>query len=145
MSSSDVRTAINAAVTAAAAPTPVFDLSDYVSLEDCLGDIDSEALLIQYVATGERVASIGVEGNQGWEEDGSVVLHLVVPTGFNSAPVASKGDAIRYQLRGMRLDPKIVIEACDPFTDFGGGSTGLYGGAWHGWASNLYYVRRDCG
>lgn len=145
MSSPDVRTAINAAVTAAAAPIQTFDLSDYVSLEDCLGSINSQAILIQYVASGERVASIGGEGNQGWEEDGSVVLHYVVPTGFDSGPVTAEGEAIRVQLRGMRLDPKIVIESCDPFTDFGAGSTGLYGGAWHGWASNLYYVRRDCG
>ena len=145
MSSPDVRTAINAAVTAAAAPIPTFDLSDYVSLEDCLGAIDSKAVLVQYIATGERVATIGGEGNQGWEEDGSVVLHLVVPAGFASAPVTAEGEAIRVQLRGMRLTPKVTVESCDPFTDFGAGSLSMYPGAWHGWASNLFYVRRDCG
>jgi len=145
MSSPDVRTAINAAVTSAAVPIPTFDLSDYVSLEDCLGSIDSKAVLIQYVTSGERVATIGGEGNQGWEEDGSVVLHYVVPSGFDSGPTTAEGEAIRLQLRGTRLAPGITIESCDPFTDFGAGSLGMYGAAFHGWASNLFYVRRDCG
>jgi hypothetical protein len=145
MASGSVRTAINSAVTTAAAPLPVFDLSDFVTLEECLGQIDSQCILIQYVASSERVATIGGEGNQGWEEDGSAVLHYMVPTGFESAPIVTKGDQIRDDLRGTRLTSDITIEALDPFTDFGAGSTGLYGGAWHGWASNLYYVNRTCG
>lgn len=145
MASPNVRTAINAAVASAAAPIQTFDLSDYVSLEDCLGSIDSQAVLVQYIATGERVASIGGEGNQGWEEDGSVVLHYVVPSGFESGPATAEGEAIRLQLRGRRLGDGITIESCDPFTDFGAGSLGMYPAAWKGWASNLYYVRRDCG
>lgn len=145
MSSLEVRTAITDAVTTAATPLPVFDLSDFVTLEDCLGDIDSKCILIQYITSSERIASIGGEGNQGWEEDGSVVLHFVVPTGFESDPIVAEGDNIRTQLRGKRLTPDLTVEACEPFTDFGAGSTGLYGAAWHGWASNLYYVNRKCG
>jgi hypothetical protein len=145
MSSLDVRQAINAAVTAAAAPIPVHDLSDFVSLEDALPDTESEVVLVQYVVADETMASIGGRGNQGWRQDGTVVLHYVVPTGFDSEPVVTKGDAIREALRGRRLTDNITIESCEPFSDFGSGSTGLYGGAWKGWASNMFYVRRDCG
>jgi len=144
MSSLEVRTAVNQAV-ADATTINTYDISDYVTLEDCLSSIDSEAVLIQYITSGERIASIGGPNNQGWEEDGSVVLHLVVPTGFNSGPTIATGDAIRSQLKGKRITPNITIEACDPFTDYGAGSTGLYGGAWKGYASNLYYVNRSCG
>ncbi|MDJ0792262.1 MAG: hypothetical protein QNJ71_10235 [Acidimicrobiia bacterium] len=145
MSSLDVRQAIEAAVVAAAAPIDVFDLSDYVTLEDVLTDVEDQAILIQYVTADETMMSIGGEGNQGWRQDGTVVLHYVVPTGFESGPVVTKGDEIREALRGRRLGGNITIESCDPFTDFGAGSTGLYGGAWKGWASNLFYSRRDCG
>jgi hypothetical protein len=144
MSSGPVRDAINEAVAVAAAPWQTFDLSDYVTLEDCLGEIDSHAILIQYTAAGEDIVTIGGEGNQGYEETGSVVLHMVVATGFASAPTIQKGDEIRLALRGRRIEPSVTLEQVDPFTDFGQG-TGLYGGAWHGYASNIFYSRRDCG
>ena len=144
MSSLDVRTAITAAVAAAAAPWPAYDLSDYVSLEDALGSVDSESILIQYVTSGENIVTIGGEGNQGYEETGSVVLHMVVPTGFESDPTVAKGDSIRLALRGQRVAPDVTLEQVDPFTDFGLGS-GLRVGAWHLWASNVFYSRRDCG
>ncbi len=145
MSSLDVRQAINAAVAAAAAPIEVKDMSDYMSLEEALPNELSEVVLIQYVTSDEVMQSIGGDGNQGWRQDGTVVLHYVVPTGFASTPAVTKGDEIREALRGRRLTDKLVIESCDPFSDFGAGSTGLYGGAWKGWASNLFYSRRDCG
>ncbi len=144
MSSASVRAAINAAVTTAAAPLPVFDISDYVSLDDCLGNIDSQCVLIQYVAAGEEIVTVGGPGNQGYEETGTVVLHLMVPTGFESDTTVATSDTIREALRGQRVAPDVVLEQVDPFVDFGLGS-GLYGGAWHGWASNVFYSRRDCG
>lgn len=142
MASLEVRTAINAAVTAAAAPIDTFDLSDFVTLEDALSQVDSQAVLVQYTASGEIMVTIGNPGNQGYEESGSVALHLVVPTGFDSSPTVTTGDAIREALRGQRLTPEIVVESVDPFIDM---PSGLYGGAWHSWVSNLFYVRRDCG
>ena len=145
MSSAPVRDAIEAAVVAAADPWQVFDLSDFVTLEQCLGEVDSTAILIQYVASDETIVTIGGEGNQGYEETGSCVLHMVVPTGFDSAPVVAKGDEIRLALRGRRIDSGVVLEQVDPFSDFGSGSTGLYGGAWHGWAANIFFYTRDCG
>ena len=140
MSSYTARYVINEAVTAAANPLPVFDLSDYVSFEDCLSQIDSQAVLVQYVASDETIQSIGGEGNQCWEETGSVVIHFIVPTGFDSDPVVQICDGLRYSLRGKRLSKEITIENMSPFTDFGVGEG--VNGAWHGWASNLYYVRR---
>ena len=145
MSSSEVREAINAAVADAAAPWPVFNLSDFVTLEEALGESDSESILIQYIVSEEFIASVGGENNNGWEESGTAVLHMIVPTGFASAPTVAKGDSIRNALKGKRLTSHITIESCEPFTDFGAGSTGLTSGAWHGWASNLYFVSRSCG
>ena len=143
MSSLPVRTALRAAVEAEAAPWAVFDLSDYVSLDDCLGEIDSQAVLIQYVASDENPVSIAGGNLHGWSEDSTAVLHLVVPIGFESSPVVIKGDEIREALRGTRLTSEITIRAIAPFTDFSG--LGLYGVAWKGWSSNVFINRRDCG
>jgi len=144
MSSNPVRQAINEAVATAAAPWPTYDLSDFVTMDEALADTDSTVILIQYTAAGDNMVTVGGEGNQGYEETGSVVLHMVVPTGFESEPTIIKGDEIRLALRGRRLDNDVAVEQFDPFTDFGIGS-GLYPGAWHGYAANLFYNRRDCG
>ena len=143
MSSESVRTAINAAVTAAAAPWPTFDLSDYESAAEVMPDIDSQAVLIQYVIADDTMMNIASSGNQGWEENGSVTLHLLTPTGFDSAPIITKGDQIRLALRGQRLG-STVIESVAPFVDFGGGSTGIEG-AWKTFSCSLLYYNRDCG
>ena len=144
MSSPEVRQSINGAV-AAASPIPVYDLSDYLTLDEVLGSISSKAVLVQYVTSGERFASVGSPGTAGWEEDGIVVLHYVVPSGFGSTTDLNDADAIRLALRGQRLSPNVTIESVEPFTDFGGDATGLYGAAYKGYASNLYYVNRTCG
>ena len=133
---------MKAAVISAASPIDVFDLSDYVTLEECLGDVDSQAVLIQYIASDENIQTIGGYGNQGYEETDSVALHYMVPTGFDSSPSVATGDSIREDLRGQRLTSDITVESVSPFIDM---PSGLYGGAWHGWVSNLFIVRRDCG
>ena len=133
---------MKAAVISAASPIDVFDLSDYVTLEECLGDVDSQAVLIQYIASDENIQTIGGYGNQGYEETDSVALHYMVPTGFDSSPTVATGDSIREDLRGQRLTSDITVESVSPFIDM---PSGLYGGAWHAWVSNLFIVRRDCG
>ena len=133
---------MKAAVISAASPIDVFDLSDYVTLDECLGDVTSEAVLIQYIASDENIQTIGGYGNQGYEETDSVALHYMVPTGFDSSPTVATGDSIREDLRGQRLTSDITVESVSPFIDM---PSGLYGGAWHGWISNLFIVRRDCG
>jgi hypothetical protein len=142
VASLEVRDAVKAAVEAAASPLPVFDLSDYVTLDDALGEIDSQAVLIQYNTSTELGVSIGGPGSIGYEESDSVALHLMVPTGFASSPTVGTGDSIREQLRGQRLTSDITVEAIDPFIDM---PSGLYGGAWHAWVTNMFIVRRDCG
>lgn len=143
MSSQAARTAINAAVVAAAAPWPVFDLSDYNTIEEVLATIDAQAVLVQYVIAEDTMMSIGGEGNQGYEETGTATLHLVTPTGFDSSPVIDKGDEIRLAIRGRRSG-QVVIESCSPFVDFGGGSSGIQG-AWKSYSGSIYYYSRDCG
>jgi len=116
VASQEVRTAVKAAVTTASSPIDVFDLSDYVTLEDALGDIDSQAVLIQYIAADENMVTIGGYGNQGYEETDSVALHYVVPTGFDSTPAVDECDSIREQLRGQRLTSNITVESCLLYT-----------------------------
>lgn len=144
MSSNEVRQAIISAVTTAASPLPVFDLSDYISIEEILETQNEQVVIIQFVVSDEQMQSIGGEGNQGWEETGTVIIHLIVPTGFDSEPVVIVGDAIRKAIRGKRLTASIIVESMVPFVDFSSGSIGVEG-AMHGYASSLYYVRRDCG
>lgn len=132
---------MKAAVTTAASPIDTFDLSDYITLEDALGDVDSQAVLIQYIAADEIPVTIGGAGSNGYEETDSVALHYIVPTGFDSDPAVIQSDTIREALRGQRLTPEIVVESMSPFIDM---PDGLYAGAWKAWVSNLFIVRRDC-
>lgn len=144
MSSADVRQQVFSAVEALAAPWPTYDTSDYINLEDILQNNTDSCVLVQFITADDVMASIGGEGNQGWEESGTIVLHLMVPAGFTSDAAVTKGEELRNGLRGSRLG-RITLESVEPFTDFGAGATGMYGGAWKGWASNMFYVRRDCG
>lgn len=144
MSSGLVRQAIEAAITPLANPWQVFDLSDYETIEQVLPEISSNSVLLQYVIADDVVQTIGGEGNQGWEESGTVVVHLILPAGFDSSAAVNKGDEIRVGLRGRRLNSEVVIESCSPFVDFGGGGFGV-NGAVHGWAANVFYTRNTCG
>ena len=144
MASAQVRDAINAALVPLADPWLVYDLSDYESLEEVLTDISSNVVLVQYVASDDLMQTIGGEGNQGWEESGTAVVHLILPTGFASDPAVTKGDEIRVGMRGRRLTSEVVIESCSPFVDFGGGGFGV-NGAVHGWAANMFFTRSTCG
>ena len=142
MSSLEVRQALNAAVASLAAPWQVFDMSEYHDLDEILTTNKAEVVLVQYVIAGDDMQTIGGDGNQGWEETGSVTLMMAVPTGFASESVVQKGDTIRKGLRGRRISGDTLVESCTPFVDFGAGGVN---GAVHLWASNLFYSRRDCG
>lgn len=144
MSSRAARQAITDAVTVVAAPWPVFDLSDYQTIEELLPNISAESVIVQYIISDDVVQTIGGEGNQGWEESGTATIHLIVPTGFGSSKTVDKGDEIRIGIRGKRLANGVVVESCSPFVDFGGGGFGVNGSV-HGWAANLYYTRNTCG
>ena len=142
MSSGVVRDALRTALETVASPWPVFDISDYVSFDDVLGNVDERAVLIQHVASDETPTTVAGGSLHGWSEDSSPVIHLVVASGFDAAPVVQKGDEIREALRGTRLTDEIVIQSFAPFVDFAG--LGLYGTAWKGWSANVFINRRDC-
>lgn len=142
MSSPTIRSAIMAEVTRLAGTLPVFNLSDYVSLSDLPVNSTNECLLVDFVASSDRMVTIGGEGNQGWEEDGTIALHWLAPTGFDSDPVLVRADVLRLALRGRRLG-KIVIETVEPFAD--SGSPVDVDGGWTGFSTILSYSRNTCG
>ena len=144
MSSSAVRAAILAEVSNLASPWPVYNASDYNEFEDIMNSIEAEAVVVQFIASDDQMQSVGAEVNQCWEETGSAVLHMLVPTGFDSVPVVDKGERIQTGLRGSRLANDVLIESCSPFTDFGGSTAGV-NGAVHGWTANAFYSRRSHG
>lgn len=142
MSSPAIRQAILAEVNRLVAPLPVFNLSDYVSVSDLPVNTTDECLLVDFASAGDRMVTIGGDGNQGWEENGSVALHWLSPTGFDSNPILAKADVLRLSLRGRRLG-RIVIESIEPFMD--SGSPVDIDGGWKGYSSLLYYVHNSCG
>jgi hypothetical protein len=144
MSSPTVRDSIKAAITVLADPWPVFDMSDYNTIDEVLNSIMAEAVLIEYIAADDQIQTIGGQGNQGYEETGTAIIHMIVPTGFASSPAVNKGYNIQIGMRGRRLTPEITIQSMSPFVDFGSGSIGV-NGAVHGFASSLFYVNRNCG
>lgn len=146
MSSADVRAAITNAVKVAADPYPVYDLSDYLSTDEILDAAgDSErVIIVQYVTADNEMQNIAGEGNQGWREDGSVTVHILTASGFASTPIVSFGDSLVQAINGQRLTADITVENMTPFSDFANAATGIRGGTVKGWASNLFYVKRDC-
>ena len=144
MSSGSVRNALRAAVDALAAPMPVFDMSDYQSISDIPVNTMDTFILIQYIGGDDSMVTIGGEGNQGFEETGVAALHIVTPTGFDSANTIQTADNIRLGLRGRRLTQDVVVEAVEPFTDQVGAAIQIDGG-YHGYSSNLFYSKHDCG
>jgi hypothetical protein len=144
MSSVGARAAILAEVTTLAAPWPVYDASDYNEFEDIMSGISAQTVVVQFAASDDQAQSIGGEGNQCWEETGTAVLHMLVPTGFDSDPVVAKGETIQRGLRGKRLANETVVESVSPFSDFGGSIAGVNGPV-HAWTSDAFYTRRTHG
>jgi hypothetical protein len=144
MSSQAARTAILAAITPLASPWPVYNASDYNEFEEIMNGVSAEVVVVQFMASDDQLQSIGGEGNQCWEETGNAIIHMLVPTGFDSGPVVDKGDTIREGLRGSRIANDVVIESVSPFVDFGGAVQGVNGPV-HGWTSNAFYERRSHG
>lgn len=142
MSSPAIRTAITAEVVRLVPSLQVFDLSDYYSISDLPVNSTGEAILLDFVASSDRMVAIGGEGNQCWEEDGTVAIHWLCPTGFMSGPILTKCDQLRRALRGRRLG-RIVIESVEPFAD--SGSPVDLDGGWTGFSSLLSYQHNSCG
>lgn len=143
MASEQVREVILETLTTLASPWPVFNVSDYATIEEILSTQNAESVLVQFVVSDEEIRTIGGEGHQGWEETGTVIVHLLVPTGLDSLSSVVKGDLIRKGMRGKRLSDSVTIDSMAPFVDFDSASLGVQG-AFHGWSAPIYYVRRDC-
>ena len=145
MSSVVVRTEVLAAVKALATSYKVIDYSEVAP--DPIPDNQTDTfIIVQFVGGTDEMIDIGGEGNQGWEEIGTVMLHLLAPTGFSSVPTLALGETIRTGLRGRRLgkNKDVVIEAVEPWTDVAGAAIRVQG-PWHGFVSNLEYTRYVCG
>lgn len=143
MSSVICRKEIMAAVNALATSYKVIDYSEVAP--DPIPDNQTDSfIIVQFVGGSDEMVDIGGEGNQGWEEVGTVMLHLIMPTGFSTKPLLNLGDNIRTGLRGRRLPNDVVIEAVEPFTDAVGAAIQI-DGPWHGFVSNLAYSRYVCG
>lgn len=142
MSTPDVRAALLAQVATLVSPVPVFNLSDYVGIDDLpLTGVDM-CVLVDFVASSERIATIGDTDSLGFEETGTVAIHWLAPTGFASAPTLTQAEALRRALRGRRFGD-IIIESVDPFAD--AGSPVDREGRWTGFSSLLFYSLHSCG
>lgn len=142
MSTPSVRTTLLTEITALANPTPVFNLSDYVTLEELLATQTDRCVLVDFAASSERIATIGDTDSLGFEETGTVAIHWLAPTGFQSTPTLDLAEAMRVDLRGRRFG-KIRIESVDPFAD--AGSPVDRKGLWTGFTSLLFYSLHSCG
>lgn len=144
MSSPAIRLAIMTEVSSRAQAqgvNDVFNLSDYVSITELPVNTTQECIVVNFVAANDRMVTVGGDGNQGWEETGTVGIHWLVPTGFDSDPVLQRCEALRLSLRGRRFG-KIYIEEVEPFMD-SGSPVDLTG--WTGFSSYLAYTRNTCG
>lgn len=141
MSSPTVRTALNAEIETLAGAIPVFDLSDYVEIKDLPLNDTQQAILLQYVASSDRIATIGGQTSVSFEETGTVGIHWLCPTGFESAPILAAAETMRQALRARRLGD-LVVESIEPFSD--SGSPIDVDGGWTGFSSLLYYNLRTC-
>lgn len=136
MSTPGVRDTLIAEIEQLAAPCSVFNLSDYVSVDDLPVGDSEQCVLLDFVASSERIASIGDPDNLGFEETGTVAIHWLAPRGFASGPVLTAAETVRKNLRGRRIS-NIVVESVEPFAD--SGSPIDEKGRWTGFSSLLFY------
>lgn len=142
MSTPDVRTRLLAEITALAGTVQVFDLTNYVSLDDIKVEDQEQYILVDFVASSDRPTSIGDPDNLGFEESGSVAIHWMTPTGFSPTPALVAAEALRKGLRGRRYDA-LIVEEISPFMDFG--SPVDSDSRWTGFTALLSYSQHSYG
>ena len=142
MTTPAIRQALIAYITPLVAPLQVFDLTEDTSVADLPVNSTQECLLVDFIAASDSMVTIGGEGNQGWEQDGTVALHWLMPTGFAVAPVMAKSETLRLALRGRRIG-KVALESVEPFMQ-SGSPIGIDGG-WTGLSSLIYYTNYSFG
>jgi hypothetical protein len=141
MASPGIRLAIKEQLATYWSACPYFDLSEYEGFAEIPHD-DNPMLLLQFIGGPERLAAIGQVENHSWSEEGVVIMHLVFPTGEDSARALSWGEQLVVLFRGKRFG-SYVIEYMEHFSDFSGPAIRL-SGRWHGWSANLGYTNVIC-
>ena len=144
MSSPTVRNAVMTDLKASFPALDMHDLSEYISIKDIPQNTTGVTLLIQFIGGSEDMVNISGEGNQGWQERGSIAMHFLIPSGFDFTPHLPEMERIRLSIRGKRLSDSVVIESASPFTDQISNAIRIDGG-WHGWVSYLSFNRHVCG
>ena len=144
MSSPTVRADILDAVTKAAMPVPVFAVSDYGNrVADIPKPDGGMFVLLDFVITGEAVASIAADGKHGWIEDGVASIHIVHPVTFDTKAALALGETLRMALRGSTTPSGVQIDSAIPFVDAELPAIGFKGG-YHGWVSSAYFTYFNC-
>lgn len=116
MSSPAFRAVVLGVLAAQWSATAVYDKSDYINIEDLPASGEAPVLLVQFLSASETLETIGTQGADGWREDGSFYLHLLMPTGEASTRALALGEQLRGLFRGQRFGA-FVIESIDPFVD----------------------------
>lgn len=142
MTSLSVRQDVLAVLAAEWTLCPVFDLSDYVSIDDLPAASDSSALLVQFGVGIQDIAAIGAPGLDGWQETGVIYLHLLRPTGEPSATALDWCEQLAALFRGRRLG-RLRILNLQTATDLDGAAIRL-DGKWHGWSVALGFDHVIC-
>jgi hypothetical protein len=140
MSTPTVSTAISGYIEPLVAPLPVFILEDYISLDD-LPSV-SQCLLLGFTVSDEQITTIGDTDSLGFEEFGTVVIHWLYPTGFDSESIRTAAETLRLSLRGRRIGD-IIIEGVEPFKQ--ARSLVDEHSQWTAIASRLDYSLHSCG
>ncbi len=140
MSTPTVRTAIMSEINTLTS-LEVLNLSDWLNLSDLPVNDDEQIILVDFVASSERVTTIGGFDNLGFVETGTVAIHWLCPTGFDSDPILASAEALRLSLRGRRI-AQIIVESVEPFQD--SGSPVDIDGRWTAYSALLSYSLNSC-
>jgi len=99
-------------------------------------DRTDQCVLLDFIASVDQIRTIGDPDNLGFRENGTVAVHWLAPTGFESGPVLAAADNLRLALRGRVFD-YLRVEEVEPFSD--SGSPIDVDGRWTGFSSLISY------
>ena len=142
MTSPAIRQAVKDELAANWSLCPVFDLSDYITLDDMPAGPTDKVLLLSFGFSSESMVTIAHTGSHGWQEIGVFYFHLLFPTGDDAAEALVWGEQLRTLFRGKRFDD-VIIDSVPPFTDQDGAAIRL-NGRWHGWSAPASFYRVIC-
>ena len=142
MTSPAIRQAVKDALAASWSLCPVYDLSDYITLDDMPIGTTDKLLLLSFGFSSETMATIAIENFHGWQEIGVFYFHLLFPAGDDAAEALAWSEQLRALFRGRRFGD-VIIDSGPPFTDQDGAAIRL-DGRWHGWSAPASFYRVIC-